>query len=441
MQFISVLAISGLFLLSGCFHTKPVSSDNLNNILEQSTETDAHPVGQPMAPVVPPISAYDIDGAHVSSQDILSGQRSLVIFYRGGWCPYCNNYIQQVKRRYDDFKLYGIKVLFISVDAPDSSQTTVNKHDLPFEVLSDPELNWHRFFNVTKSLSDNEVRQLKYFGMNVEQSSGQKHHVIAHPGIFAIDADMTIRYAYADEDYKVRPSPDQLLNIAKELNWLSSTPPPATKDMMPTQDTNPPKEANTLPKKKAYTKIDQLGRDDGLGLDIGEHIPDLHVMNHLGQHQNTEQLFKDQKTLLVFYRGGWCPYCNQHIYDVTKAYQQFQEHGVQVVFVSVDHPTSAAKTKASYEIPFPVLSDSSLALVTFFNVLNPLDDAYLEKLKSFNIDIEGASGKTHHTLPHPALFAIDEDMKIQFSHVNTDHTQRVSIEQMHSVLAQLGWLK
>ena len=43
---------------------------------------------------------------------------------------------------------------------------------------------------------------------------------------------------------------------------------------------------------------------------IGEKIPAVTLLSSEGKTVNLIEIIQKQKTLLVFYRGGWCPYCN-----------------------------------------------------------------------------------------------------------------------------------
>lgn len=52
---------------------------------------------------------------------------------------------------------------------------------------------------------------------------------------------------------------------------------------------------------------------------ISSTIPDVSVKNTDGENLNLRDIVKDQPTIFVFYRGGWCPYCNSHLADLKKS--------------------------------------------------------------------------------------------------------------------------
>jgi peroxiredoxin len=141
-------------------------------------------------------------------------------------------------------------------------------------------------------------------------------------------------------------------------------------------------------------------------------------------------LYTKGPILLAFYRGGWCPFCNSENHALTTAYPEYQKRGVTPVTVSVDTPDAEAKTKATYTIPFPVLSDSDATMIEAFHVVNKVDDATLAKMKGFGVDLESYSGKAHHEIAVPSLFLIDRSGVVRWAHSDRDFKARPSTAQI-----------
>ncbi len=99
---------------------------------------------------------------------------------------------------------------------------------------------------------------------------------------------------------------------------------------------------------------------EGIGLAPGEKAPDVGLHSIHDRPVALSGLWEQQPIMLVFYRGGWCPYCNGQIRELTVRSEDFAALGVQPVLVSVDKPEASLALKANYDIPFPVLSDSEL---------------------------------------------------------------------------------
>lgn len=204
---------------------------------------------------------------------------------------------------------------------------------------------------------------------------------------------------------------------------------PALPDPEPT--TKPAEPAKPMAKATTDTANDALGSlPEGVGLEPGKQLPDVAVRALDGGVVKLASFVEESPALFVFYRGGWCPYCNFQVREMTKAYPEFQQRKVVPVLISVDSPDESARTSATYEIPFPVLSDSNLEAHKAFNVAFEVDADTLAKYKSFGIDLEKASGKDHHNLAVPSVFLVGTDKKILWAHADVDYKTRPSPAQL-----------
>ena len=102
--------------------------------------------------------------------------------------------------------------------------------------------------------------------------------------------------------------------------------------------------------------------------------------------------------------------------------------GVQLFAISPDQPSKLKETIDKHKMGFRLLSDSDMATARNFGVAYRLDDATLAELKKYNIDVEQASGQTHHMLPVPAVFLVATNGLIQFEYVNPDYQVRLNPE-------------
>lgn len=188
-------------------------------------------------------------------------------------------------------------------------------------------------------------------------------------------------------------------------------------------------------KKTAVTSADKLGtNENGMGLKAGDKVPAFHSNTYTGDKVSLEDLLDAGPIMVIFYRGGWCPFCNYQVRQVTQAFDQFTQRNVTPVLVSVDQTDGAMLVKDAYDIPFPVLSDSELAAHEAFNAFIEVDNSTYEKYKDYGIDLETWSGLTHHKIAAPAVFLVDKDANVRWSHVALDFKTRPSIEQLLSAI-------
>ena len=217
------------------------------------------------------------------------------------------------------------------------------------------------------------------------------------------------------------------MSVASDAAASASSPAASSKTptMQPYADTAP-------------SRLGQLA--PGTGIPVGSKVPDVHARTIDGADVALSSLYGKGPILLVFYRGGWCPYCSTENHSLSVAYPDFQKRGVTPVTISVDKPEAEAKTKATYAIPFPVLSDTDAVVLEAFHVVNNVDDATLAKMKEFGVDLESYSGKPHHKIAIPSLFLIDRTGTVRWAHSDPDFKVRPSIAQILAAIdaAHLG---
>jgi peroxiredoxin len=76
-------------------------------------------------------------GRSVDTAKLLVGQPSVIIYYRGEWCPYCNKHLAGLVDIVDDLKSNGFQLLAISPDRPDILMDKEDLSKLSYDLLSD----------------------------------------------------------------------------------------------------------------------------------------------------------------------------------------------------------------------------------------------------------------------------------------------------------------
>lgn len=176
--------------------------------------------------------------------------------------------------------------------------------------------------------------------------------------------------------------------------------------------------------------------ENGKGLEPGTHIEDIVLKAVNGEDYQLSDAWKSGPALVVFYRGGWCPYCNTQVRELSVRHDDFVKAGVQPVLISVDTPDNAAMVSAQYDIPFPVLSDPDLAAHKLFNVVLELDDETLAQYKQYGLDLSQWSGADHNAIAVASAFLIDSSGNVVMSHAPEDYSQRPSVDQLLSIIGK-----
>jgi peroxiredoxin len=132
--------------------------------------------------------------------------------------------------------------------------------------------------------------------------------------------------------------------------------------------------------------------------------------------------------IIVFYRGGWCPYCNRQLSELRLVEDEIVELGYEMLFISADRAEILKPSLRDQTLDYTLLSDNEMKVARDFCVAFRVDDATIERYLSGGLDIEAASGRTHRILPIPAVFIIGSDGLIDFMYANTDYRVRIDPE-------------
>lgn len=74
------------------------------------------------------------EGRALRLPDALAGHYSVVPFYRGSWCPYCNAQLRAFQRSLDRFADMDTLVIALSVNDEATTRDLIAKHGLQFPV-------------------------------------------------------------------------------------------------------------------------------------------------------------------------------------------------------------------------------------------------------------------------------------------------------------------
>ena len=104
----------------------------------------------------------------------------------------------------------------------------------------------------------------------------------------------------------------------------------------------------------------RLSRPHAGTVALGARLPDFVLQEASGVPVHSSE-FDGQPTLLLFYRGNWCPLCMAQILEVAAAYRRLTDAGVEVALISPQPAHETAKLAAKFDVPFRFLIDTDLS--------------------------------------------------------------------------------
>jgi peroxiredoxin len=174
-------------------------------------------LAQPLFPGLkaPSFSVRDVTGRPVEFDPEKMTRPLVLSFYRGGWCPYCNLHLSELRHAEQELKSMGYDIWFLSVDQPSMLEESLDEPNPGYTLLSDAKLEATRAFGIAFRLDDETFARYTKGGHDLEGASGEDHHVLPVPSTYIIGADGIIRFQYTNPDYRVRLHPNVLLAAAR----------------------------------------------------------------------------------------------------------------------------------------------------------------------------------------------------------------------------------
>ena len=148
---------------------------------------------------------------------------AVLITFRGGWCPFCNMHLSELRTVVPEIAALGVDVLFLSGDRPEmlyaslAADTQEDIADLDYTIYSDADAQAAIALGIAFKATDRTINRRLEKGQDIEDSSMLNHGVLPVPAVYAIDTTGMIRFDFVEPDYKVRLPSEELLAIAREL--------------------------------------------------------------------------------------------------------------------------------------------------------------------------------------------------------------------------------
>jgi peroxiredoxin len=141
----------------------------------------------------------------------------VIVFYRGGWCPFCNLQLHAMQSILPELKKAGATLVAISPQSPDNTLSTVEKAKLEFTVLSDENAKIGKSMGLIYEVSGDLKKLYEVFGLNLSKINGSDQWELPLAATYVVSQDHIIRYAFIDADYRKRAEPAEILHQVQTL--------------------------------------------------------------------------------------------------------------------------------------------------------------------------------------------------------------------------------
>ncbi len=148
---------------------------------------------------------------------------AILISFRGGWCPYCNLHLSELRHVIPQIEELDVDLLFLSGDRSEllydslSQETQEDIDGLGYTILSDANAHAAVALGIAFRAPERYLTLLPEHGADIEASSMSRHGVLPVPAVFAVDRQGKVAYSFVNANYKVRLPADELLDVAEKI--------------------------------------------------------------------------------------------------------------------------------------------------------------------------------------------------------------------------------
>jgi peroxiredoxin len=162
-----------------------------------------------------PFSAVTSQGTSFDSNE-LDGKRTLLKFFRGGWCPYCSAELAAFDAMSAELEKHGVSIIALSKDTPNEAALHKSRDSLSFPLLSDPDLKAIRTYGLEhhKALGQTKNPKSSIGGIPIGLAPFS-FSAMAIPTTLLIDETGTIRWVDQTDDYRLRSNNERILDAVK----------------------------------------------------------------------------------------------------------------------------------------------------------------------------------------------------------------------------------
>ena len=149
---------------------------------------------------------------------------------------------------------------------------------------------------------------------------------------------------------------------------------------------------------------------------MGDELPRF-VLNDQAGNERTLPL--EKPTVLVFFRGQWCPYCRWELTGLQTINRSVTDLGGEILGVSPDSAVESEELRQKLSLAFGILSDSDLTVMDRFGLRHI-----------------GGRAATGEDKPFPTTFIVDANGIVKAKIENDTYRDRPSPKDVLAALKE-----
>ncbi len=159
-------------------------------------------------------------------------------------------------------------------------------------------------------------------------------------------------------------------------------------------------------------------------LNSGDKAPDFELPNTLGETIKLSDRLKQNKVIIIWYRGSWCPYCNLALRAYQQQLEAYKTAGAELIAISPEQPDNSISLSEKHKLKFQVLSDQNNIVAKQFGITFQLSKLLTFLYKFGGANIAKANKNDSRELPLSAAYIINQNGIIEYAFLEADYKKR-----------------
>ena len=156
---------------------------------------------------------------------------------------------------------------------------------------------------------------------------------------------------------------------------------------------------------------------------VGDAAVDAQLAGWDGNSVTLSELWKKGPVVLMWYRGGWCPYCSIQLRAMQQSLDQLEGAGATLVVLTPELPEKAKATAEANDLSMVALHDKDNAVAKKYGIVFKLPEAIVPAYRD-RIKLPEFNGNDDMELPLAATYVINQDGKITYAFLDADYKKR-----------------
>jgi peroxiredoxin len=159
-----------------------------------------------------PLPTFEVTQSNTEniSSESFKGNPTIIVFFRGNWCPLCMAQINEIAMQYRELSSLGANIKFISPQPESNTLKLAEKHGVNFEFYTDKQNSAAKTLGI-------EMENGLPLGM---EALGYDSDTVL-PTVLITDKNGMIIYSDQTNNYRIRPEPEAFLKVLKDSQALS----------------------------------------------------------------------------------------------------------------------------------------------------------------------------------------------------------------------------